>query len=88
MMWLKSLRVKTLKIFENCRMSGTCGMLCVGILIAASYNILRSVYIPVGVVKGLSHSCCLFMAGNFLHYLQNCVHVHTFEDNVGSFSRH
>lgn len=84
MMLLKSLRVKTLKIFEDCRMSGACGMLHVDILIATSYNILRSVYIPVGAVKGLCHSCCLFMPGNFLQYLQNCVHVHTFEDIVGS----
>jgi len=59
-------------------------MLHVGILTATSYNILRSVYIAVGAVKCLHHSCCLFMSGNFLQYLQNCVHVHTFEDIVGS----
>jgi len=83
-MLLKSLRVKALKIFEGYRMSGACGVLRVGIFIATSYNFFRSVYIPVGAVKGLRHSCCLFVPGNFLQYLQNCVHVHTFEDTVGS----
>lgn len=58
-MMLKSFRVKTLEIFEDSRMSGTCGMWHAGIFLATSYIILKNMYIPVSAVKGLHHSCCL-----------------------------
>jgi hypothetical protein len=50
---LKSLRVRTHKIFEDSGMSHACGMWHVRVFIAASYNILKNMCIPLGAVKGI-----------------------------------
>jgi len=46
-MLLKSLRVKTLRIFEDCIISGARGELAYSFL-ATSYSFLQTVYIPDG----------------------------------------
>lgn len=61
----KNLRVKILKIFEDCRMSSEHGMCQIGVFLAPSYNFLKSVYLPMGVVKCLCQSCCVAMPGRF-----------------------
>jgi hypothetical protein len=50
-MMLKNLRVKILKILKTvkCPVHTECGMLVS--LLATSYNVLRSVYIPMDVVE-------------------------------------
>jgi hypothetical protein len=54
MMMLKSLiRVRTLKIFEDSGMSHACGMWHVRVFIAASCNIIKNMWIPLGAVKGI-----------------------------------
>jgi hypothetical protein len=60
---LKNFRVKTLKIFEDYRMSSACEMWGFGVFLATTYNFLKSVYIPVGAVEGLRRSCCVCTAG-------------------------
>ena len=50
---LKSLRVRTHKIFEDSGMSHACGMWHVRVFIAASYNILKNMCSPLGAVKGI-----------------------------------
>jgi len=60
---LKSSRVKTFKIHEDCTMSGAHGIWCVGVNFATSCIILKNMYIPGGEVKGLNSSCCMSMPG-------------------------
>lgn len=60
---VKNLRVKILKIFKDCRMSSEYGMCQIGVFLAASYNFLKSVYLPVGADKCLCQSCCVTMPG-------------------------
>lgn len=60
---LKSSRVKTFKIHEDYRMSGTCGIWRVGVILVTSCIILKNMYIPGGEVEGLNSSCCMSMPG-------------------------
>lgn len=52
-MMLKCLRLRTHKIFEDSGMSHSCRMWHVCIFIAASYDILKNMCIPLGAVKGI-----------------------------------
>ena len=59
MMMLKSLRVRTLKIFEDSVMSHACGMWHVRVFKAASYNILKNMCIPLGADTSIQCSYCV-----------------------------